>query len=112
MGTPHPDSGDFIILSGIPSADGSIRAVAVSEAGRDAPPIDYLALQAPLVRAGDGWIAVGDYTVVLPEGASLKPEVRPGMWLEVRGRIRNDGSLLADSVYVIGVYPGPFASRP
>ena len=112
VGAPYPDSGDFIVLSGILSPDGSIHAVAVSQVGRDAPHTDHLALQAPLLGVGDGWIAVGDYTVVLPEGAFLKPDVRLGMWLDVRGRISSDGSILADSVYVIGVYPGPFAGRP
>ncbi len=108
----RPETGDSIVMSGILSSDGSIQAVAVTESRQDSPSRDYVALQAPLVHVGEGRITVGDYAVVLPEGASLKAEVRLGMWLEVRGRVLADGALLADSVYVIGVYPGPFVGRP
>ena len=56
-------------------------------------------------------ITVGDYTVVLPRKTSLRPEVRLGMWLEVRGHVDDQGSLIADSVYAIGGYPRPFGNE-
>ena len=108
----RPRSGDFIVIGGIQLPDGSIRVIGIRRTGREAPSRDYVAIQAPLVRSGAGEIVVGDYTVVLPENTSLRPEVRPGMWLEVTGRIREDGSLLADSVHLIGGYPRAFGSGP
>ncbi len=106
-----PRAGDFIVISGIPSADGSIRVIEVQRTGQQAPSRDYVAIQAPLVQVGEDTITVGDYTVVLPKNTSLRPEVRLGMWLEVRGNVDDYGSLIADSVYAIGGYPRPFGNE-
>jgi hypothetical protein len=105
-----PRAGDFIIITGIPAADGSIRVIEVRRTGKKAPSRDYVAIQAPLIQVGENTITVGDYTVVLPNNTSLRPEVRLGMWLEVRGHVDDQGSLIADSVYAIGGYPRPFGS--
>ena len=103
-------AGEYIVIGGVRLPDGSIRPLVLQRANRTAPPLDSVAVQGTLVQTSDGRFEVAGYRIALPEGATLRREAVPGLWVEVRGLLLDNETLVADTMLILGGSPVPFSA--